>query len=413
MLPRNFLTQIADRYKLSSKQKEAFVERFSRDDNEVRASQSLHISHNAFRTRMSGVYRAFSINGEGPGKYHELSKFLQKEYQKSHTSPTSDALQFDLDIDALVQVVRQKVGNSIQQRCGTMRVLDMEQPIGLDTIYTHVNILKKVTRNKRLAIPELLELGGRSPENFDRFSLGSIEERIPGLEAVKSHDKLLILGKPGAGKTTFLKWLAIQCNSSQFGNVVPIFVMLKEFAEAKEQPTLLEYISGQFRECGVEDSQSVETMLNRGRALILLDGLDEVRDAEHDRVLSDLCNASRQFHTSRFVMTCRIAAQEYTFEQFTEVEVADFDDKQIADFSTKWFQVKDSVKAEQFPLQLQENKSIRELATNPLLLTLLCLVFEEQGGFPTNRSELYKEGLNVLLKKWDAERNIKRETVYK
>ncbi len=413
MLPRDFLTQLARRYDLSPEQEEAFVERFGRNgNNELEASEALHISHNAFRTRMTGVYSKFSIPGKAPGKYHKLLSFLTKEYQKSHTSPTPGAPKVDVDIDALVQEVREKVRNSIQKRCGTMRVLDMEQPIGLDAIYTHVNILEKVTGNRRLAIAELLE--GCALENFDRFSLGRIEERVPGLEAVESHDKLLILGKPGAGKTTFLKWLAVQCNSGQFGNnLVPIFVPLKEFAETKEQPTLLKHISGQFRECGVEDSQIVETLLSKGQVLVLLDGLDEVRDADHDRVLSDIRSASRRFDASRFVMTCRIAAREYTFEQFTEVEVADFDDQQIADFSSKWFQVKDPVKAEQFLHELQANESIRELATNPLLLTLLCLVFEEQAGFPANRSELYKEGLDVLLKKWDVKRNIKRDEVYK
>jgi predicted NACHT family NTPase len=48
---------------------------------------------------------------------------------------------------------------------------------------------------------------------------------------------------------------------------------------------------------------------------------------------------------------------------------------------------------------LKANKPIQELATNPLLLTLLCLVFGEAADFPANRSELYKEGLDVLLKK--------------
>ncbi|MGH8003066.1 MAG: NACHT domain-containing protein [Brasilonema sp.] len=48
-----------------------------------------------------------------------------------------------------------------------------------------------------------------------------------------------------------------------------------------------------------------------------------------------------------------------------------------------------------------------------MLLTLLCLVFGEAGNFPVNRSELYKEGLDVLLKKWDAKRNIERDQVYK
>ncbi len=56
---------------------------------------------------------------------------------------------------------------------------------------------------------------------------------------------------------------------------------------------------------------------------------------------------------------------------------------------------------------------IKQLAASPLLLTLLCLAFEESGDFPANRSELYKEGLDALLKKWDAKRGIQREQIYK
>jgi predicted NACHT family NTPase len=55
---------------------------------------------------------------------------------------------------------------------------------------------------------------------------------------------------------------------------------------------------------------------------------------------------------------------------------------------------------------------VQELATNPLLLTLLCWIFGEGADFPSNRSELYKEGLDVLLKKWDGKRNIERGQVY-
>jgi predicted NACHT family NTPase len=155
-------------------------------------------------------------------------------------------------------------------------------------------------------------------------------------------------------------------------------------------------------------------ILNAGRALVLLDGLDEVRDADTSRVLRQIREFSQQFPQNQFVITCRIAAREYTFEQFTEVEIADFNDEQIADFSGKWFCSKnDPIKAERFLQKLEEDEPIRELATNPLLLTLLCLVFEDSGSFPTNRAELYQNGVDVLLKKWDVKRNIEREQVYK
>jgi predicted NACHT family NTPase len=131
-------------------------------------------------------------------------------------------------------------------------------------------------------------------------------------------------------------------------------------------------------------------------------------------VLQQIRDFSQQFPQNQFVITCRIAAWEYTFEQFTEVEIADFNDKQIADFSGKWFRSKnDPIKAERFLQKLKEDEPIQELATSPLLLTLLCLVFEDSGSFPINHAELYQTGVDVLLKKWDVKRNIERDQAYK
>lgn len=315
-------------------------------------------------------------------------------------------------IESLVQTVREKIHNSIHRRCGTMRVLDIEQPIRLDSIYTSVNILERVTGRRRVDIAELYQ--DYDLENLERFGWSSSQEKqVSGLEAVERYDKLMILGKPGSGKTMFLKWLAIQCNLGQFrASHVPVFITLKDFAHTREQPSLLDYITEQFSECGVKEPQAVETLLNQGRIMILLDGLDEVTCPDFNRVLQEIHKVSTQFYTSPFAIACRIAAWEYTFEQFTEVEVAAFDRQQIANFSAKWFEVKDPNKAERFVQKLQDNEPLEELATNPLLLTLLCLVFEE-SGFPANRSELYQEALDLLLKKWDALRNINRGSVYK
>lgn len=131
-------------------------------------------------------------------------------------------------------------------------------------------------------------------------------------------------------------------------------------------------------------------------------------------MLQEIRDFITQFCTCQFVIACRIAARKYTFEQFTEVEIADFNHKQIAEFAYKWFEAKqDPIKAQKFIQKLKDNKPILELATNPLLLTILCLVFEKDANFPRNRSELYKEGLDALLKKWDAKRHIEREAAYR
>ncbi|WP_244329285.1 NACHT domain-containing NTPase [Tolypothrix sp. PCC 7910] len=316
-----------------------------------------------------------------------------------------------------MQEIRKQIKPYIKEKCGTMRVLDMPKPIeltGKQGIYTNVNILEEITGRRRLKVAELMQ--SCDHDNFERLGLSRVKQkRVSGLEVVQRYSKLMVLGKPGAGKTTFLKYLAMQCIEGRFqADKVPLFITLKDFAEAPKKLDILKFIVQKLSSCGVTHTNvTVETLLKQGKVLVLLDGLDEVQEEDTKRVLQQIREFSDLFHTNQFIITCRIAAKEYTFESFTEVEMADFDEKQIAIFVQHWFKLTDPVKGKRFIQKLKENKPIQELASSPLLLTLLCLVFGDSGDFPANRSELYQEGLDVLLKKWDAKRNIERDHVYK
>jgi predicted NACHT family NTPase len=324
------------------------------------------------------------------------------------------------EINRLVQQLRDTAKASLIERCGTMRVLDMSHPLGLNDIYTSVNILEKIHKYQRRRWRDLM--ADIESENFDRVGFGQVSlSRIPAMTAVKTYQKLIVLGKPGAGKTTFLKYLAIQCIEGRFETArLPVFINLKQFSENPERLSLLNFISCRHlkskRTCVNESEietqlQMLKQVLNAGRSLILLDGLDEVNAAEHDWVLREIQIFSEEFQHNQFLMTCRIAAWEYTFEQFTEVEIADFDPQQIKTFAQQWFQGK-AIAASCFLRGLAQQPRLGELATTPLLLTLLCLAFESSGSLPESRCELYQEGIETLLKKWDASRGIHREQVY-
>ena len=422
MFPPKFLTKMAQIHQLSADQERVFLLRFGENHEDIEVASFLGISEEAYRKRMGEIYRKFDISGKGPGKNNRLLHILQNYFDAELIAPPSAALNLsssapeitnldtdlDIDIEQLVKQLRDRSRQVIQERCATMRVLDMSHPINLEDIYTGTDVLEKITSRRRLGIAELLATYHES----DRLGMSAIDEsRVSSIEALTRYHKLMLLGKPGAGKTTLLKYTALKCSQGDiFNELVPIFVTLRQYASSELR--ILDYISQDFRAHNISDELTVKQLLQRGRAILFLDGLDEVRENDLHRVLEDLRSFSEQYYNNRFVITSRLGAQEYVFEKFTEVEVANFQPLQISSFAQRWFSG-NSRHIEMFLRKVEDNRPIQELATNPLLLTLLCLVFDEYGDFPTNRSELYREGLDVLLKKWDAKRNIERHQIYK
>src|SRR5919199_1241819 len=196
------------------------------------------------------------------------------------------------DVDSLVQEVRRCYHDKIQYQCGTLRMLNVPQPIEVNHLYVDVNILEKPINCIPLEISELPQILNPDTEEFDRFGLGKIRQaRVSAQTAVNTYPKLMMLGKPGSGKTTFLKHLGIECNKGEFqSDKLPIFIGLKDFAEDASDAgdfSLFNYISKDLSSCRVL-TEKVETLLRHGRALMLLDGLDEVPQAQFKKVLKEI-----------------------------------------------------------------------------------------------------------------------------
>ena len=97
--------------------------------------------------------------------------------------------------------------------------------------------------------------------------------------------------------------------------------------------------------------------------------------------------------------------------------MADFDDKQIEQFIHNWFNTeldKQDKTADKCWSLLNEpsNEAAKELAQTPLLLTLLCLVYDKSQSFPPNRSELYCKAIRILLEEWAASKRLERDEIY-
>ncbi|XGV97111.1 MAG: NACHT domain-containing NTPase [Leptolyngbya sp. BL-A-14] len=340
--------------------------------------------------------------------------------------------------DHSLQTLRSRLKPTIQTQCGLLQIsLDTAHPLAVEQIYTSVRVLPTPSSQRWLEVANL-----QAEESGDR---GSTQKgtSIPIEDMLATHNKLVILGKPGAGKTTLLQYLATQCVLGDASvDRLPIFISLRTFAlEARTNGDLsLEtQIGEQWKAAGLEPSQ-ISSLLQSGKGLVLLDGLDEVPRQDSHPLSYQIQKFAETYPQTTILITCRLAAQDYQFRGFTYIELADFDPYQIATVARKWFvamsqgqqgnPVVQSVlklecdstamakaeaiglaKAEQFLQHLDrpENEPIREMVTTPLLLHLACLVFYERAMFPTKRAKLYQAGLDILLVRWDNVRGIQRD----
>ena len=297
----------------------------------------------------------------------------------------------------------------LERKCSTMKVLDMTTPVNLDSIYVKFNIFKDV-RSKQNTIQQLLsDLESDTAKILKRLPFPENENQITGLEAVNKYQKLLVLGKPGAGKTTFLKHLAIHSNvEDSMVRLIPVFIQLKEYSEDDKHQNLTDAIIEEFTMCIPNFEAKIQRLLEKGRCLIMLDGLDEVKKLDSN-IYQEIDNLVKSFPDNRYIITSRTGACDYVFVDFTEVEAADFGWEEVKNFAYNWFETKEEPEvSHKFIKQLEENESVRELAANPLLLTILCFTFDDSYDFTKNRYGLYTDAVDSLLRRWDASRRIDR-----
>jgi len=323
------------------------------------------------------------------------SAFETPEFLSSDSAIASSPSE---DIDALVEKVRSHFNKTIQDECANLCTFNL--------FYTPMlgNLSRMYVQTKLNEAPQ----GFGSGEFSQKRQLWD--------EVVLRHSKLMVLGKPGAGKTTLLQYIALNCDEIQFKpKLVPVFISLKTLAENVKPPDeidILGYIQNKYCFSNVSE-QELESLLNHGRLLFLVDGLDEVIEAKISVVNSSLNNLVYIYSKNRFIVSCRKEFQAYQSKKFAHFGfclVADFEKTQRDDFIKQWFdevaviaQPKRSVKANDLIKKLErpENQRILELTDTPLLLHLICLIFQARGDLPSKRVELYREAIDLLLEKWN------------
>jgi predicted NACHT family NTPase len=315
----------------------------------------------------------------------------------------------------LLMPIAQKYFENYTNRHGQFKILGMKEPLSIESVYTQVNFHPDAIQAHQSLNADEQAFRGRASRNDDRRA---------GMEVANTHQYLMILGGPGTGKTTFLRKVGLEAIKRSHGEYshssIPVFLELRSFQwKAAENIDLEAKIAAEFEHCGLSESTELtRKLLERGKLLVLFDGLDEVPPEFMQQMTTAIKNLVDRYDKNRFIASCRIAAYKHfqSLSRFTDVAISDFDEQQIRCFIDNWFRSHNrSAWGDKCWSELTSDghKPTMELAKTPLLLTLICILFLNQGEVPTKRSTLYDRAVSTLLSEWDASKEIVRQPRYK
>ena len=308
-----------------------------------------------------------------------------------------------------------KYFDKYKSRYGLLKLLGMPQSVDLESVYTPVRFLDRLTIGSFQSLQDLEEAYRESARRRFQWEESDNED---GIEVANENQYLMVLGGPGAGKSTFLRrvgWEAFKGKDGKYQHdCLPVLLELKRFqSDENNKINLIKAITEEFHNFGFPLSEEFTIKaLEQGKLLVLLDGLDEVPKINLAKVIDGIESLVTRYENNRFIASCRIAAYQSSFKQgFQDIQLADFEDDQIQQFINNWFQSdldKESDTAAKCwsTLNQEKNKSAKELAQTPLLLTFLCLVYGKKLRFPVQRSQLYQKALDILLEEWAAEKRV-------
>jgi hypothetical protein len=266
------------------------------------------------------------------------------------------------------------------------------------------------------------------------------EERLGIEDVLRQEPRLVVLGDPGAGKTTFLRYVALALAEGEHaarerlglaGEWLPIYLPLAAYNEVlqKGRVSLKDYVLHYWDTHGFDQpgmDQLVAWALEAGQALLLLDGLDEVGSRTDRLAVARQVEAWANSYGprgNRVVVTSRIVGYDeaplaHDFHAYT---LSPFGPEEMERFAEQWCVAyqhwadpdqpkemaveKGQAEAGRLVAEIRSGPEVESLASNPLLVTIIALIHYKWTRLPDHRVELYDLCIQTLVETWREARS--------
>lgn len=237
------------------------------------------------------------------------------------------------------------------------------------------------------------------------------------IASILKHRCLVILGDPGSGKSTLMKYLSIKVthlrnSKNLLANTIPLYIRISDYADyfKKNKKTLYEFITEHYDK---QYQHIFKEGFEYSNLLLLMDGLDEITDTPlRIRVTEQVMDLIARYPYNRYVVTSRIVGYQESKlgGDFRHFKLMPFGLDEIILFSKKWYECiarhtskdYDNAKeqANSLSSSISRSPSVIRLATNPLLMTIIAMIHYKGKKLPNKRVELYDVCTETFLEYW-------------
>ncbi|MEJ2900026.1 NACHT domain-containing protein [Acinetobacter sp. NS-4] len=319
----------------------------------------------------------------------EILKGLISELIKQFTLPIYSGLKrFTKDVNNKIQVTldlcfSEYLARNYERYSKTKTLLYRDMPVNLKDFYVRTDL--KI--NSRIL-------------DENKF-INEIEE----------NKRLIVLGSAGCGKSTFCKSLFVELIEKPIG-IFPIFIELRHLNNSPEK-SLYNFILNSMVNINPSFNKvQLEYALKLGKVLVILDGFDEVNNEERENIEREILSLSNNYHGIRILISSRFDSRFSSWEEFYQYYIQDLDKNKALTLINKLNydrQVKQS-----FLKELDNNlyESHLSFASNPLLLTMMLLTYEQIAEIPNKIHLFYEQAFLTLFNKHDSLKSMYKRKSY-
>ncbi len=275
----------------------------------------------------------------------------------------------------------------------------------VDEIYVELQIVEEAEFDKERqendnGSVDLLAMRRARRENLEALS-------VPGEQILHGrHKHIGIIGDPGSGKTTFLKWCALKILREPDGRwLLPLPISLREYAmDALPGESIERFAMRRLASVEGEEADKLVNLLHylsgteKDTVVFLLDGWDEVPPERRESLSGEINTLSLVY---AFILTSRRVGFPRGMPISETYSIVDLDVARVDDLVRRWYVWRDEESrntqdaesaAEDLIARIDKRPDLAELSRNPFLLTLLCLLHSQardRNALPDTRAEIY------------------------